>query len=134
MCFPRSRSSSAASPALARATKARARKSGCARSISAASRRTSAGEKKLLRSAMPRRPRRRRSYDILSAMKLPFQPPLEPMLAKAADGLPPGDGWLFEPKWDGFRTIVWKDGAELLIQSRDEKPMNRYFPELLGPL
>ena len=56
------------------------------------------------------------------------------MLSSAADGLPEGDGWLFEPKWDGFRTIVFRDGDEVMLQSRDEKPMNRYFPELAGPL
>jgi ATP-dependent DNA ligase len=67
-------------------------------------------------------------------VKLPFEPPLEPMLAKAADGLPEGDGWLFEPKWDGFRAIVFRDGNESYIQSRDLKPLNRYFPELEAPL
>jgi ATP-dependent DNA ligase len=67
-------------------------------------------------------------------VKLPFEPPLEPMLAKAADGLPEGDGWLFEPKWDGFRAIVFRDGDESYIQSRDLKPLNRYFPELEAPL
>ncbi|HVH31168.1 MAG TPA: ATP-dependent DNA ligase [bacterium] len=67
-------------------------------------------------------------------MRLPFAPPLEPMLSSAADTLPEGDGWLFEPKWDGFRTLVFRDGEEILLQSRDGKPMNRYFPELLGPL
>src|SRR5437773_1543271 len=56
------------------------------------------------------------------------------MLSVAAEGLPSGDGWLFEPKWDGFRTLVFRDGDEILLQSRDEKPMNRYFPELLAPL
>ncbi len=56
------------------------------------------------------------------------------MLSAAADRLPEGDGWQFEPKWDGFRTLVFRDGAEFLLQSRDEKPMNRYFPELLEPL
>ena len=56
------------------------------------------------------------------------------MLSHAADGLPNGDGWLFEPKWDGFRTIVFRDGDEFLLQSRDLKPMNRYFPELIAPL
>jgi ATP-dependent DNA ligase len=67
-------------------------------------------------------------------MRLPFQPPLEPMLAKAADALPDGPGWLFEPKWDGFRAIVFRDGGETYIQSRDLKPLNRYFPELEAPL
>jgi ATP-dependent DNA ligase len=56
------------------------------------------------------------------------------MLSTAADRLPEGDGWLFEPKWDGFRTLVFRDGGEIMLQSRDEKPMNRYFPELVEPL
>src|SRR5438552_1564146 len=56
------------------------------------------------------------------------------MLSSAADALPVGDGWQFEPKWDGFRTLVFRDGDDILLQSRDEKPMNRYFPELLAPL
>src|SRR5262245_1174349 len=56
------------------------------------------------------------------------------MLSSAAERLPTGDGWLFEPKWDGFRTLVFRDGPEILLQSRDEKPMNRYFPELEAPL
>src|SRR5213595_66297 len=67
-------------------------------------------------------------------MRLPFAPPLAPMLSSAADALPEGEGWLFEPKWDGFRTLVFRDGSEILLQSRDEKPMNRYFPELVEPL
>src|SRR6184192_1804248 len=67
-------------------------------------------------------------------MRLPFVPPLVPMLSKAADALPDGDGWQFEPKWDGFRTLVFRDRGEIFLQSRDEKPMNRYFPELLAPL
>ena len=68
------------------------------------------------------------------SVHLPIDPPLEPMLAKPADGLPSGDGWLFEPKWDGFRAIVFRDGDEVLIQSRDLKPLDRYFPELAAPL
>src|SRR5215510_180293 len=56
------------------------------------------------------------------------------MLSSAAAALPGGDGWLFEPKWDGFRTLVFRDGDEILLQSRDERPMNRYFPELVAPL
>ena len=67
-------------------------------------------------------------------MHLPFEPPLEPMLAKPSNGLPEGDGWLFEPKWDGFRAIVFRDGDEVLIQSRDLKPLDRYFPELAAPI
>ena len=56
------------------------------------------------------------------------------MLAKRVEELPEGDGWVFEPKWDGFRALVFRDGEEIYIQSRDEKPLNRYFPELLTPL
>jgi ATP-dependent DNA ligase len=56
------------------------------------------------------------------------------MLAKAAAGLPDGEGWLFEPKWDGFRALIFRDGDEVLIQSRDLKPLDRYFPELAAPL
>ncbi|HEY8238224.1 MAG TPA: ATP-dependent DNA ligase [Candidatus Limnocylindrales bacterium] len=67
-------------------------------------------------------------------MNLPFDPPIEPMLAKPADALPQGEGWLFEPKWDGFRALVFKDGDEVYIQSRDLKPLDRYFPELAAPL
>jgi len=58
---------------------------------------------------------------------------MEPMLAKAVSGLPEGDGWLYEPKWDGFRAIVFKDGDEVVTQSRDLKPLDRYFPELARP-
>ena len=56
------------------------------------------------------------------------------MLAKRVDELPSEGDWVFEPKWDGFRALVFRDGDETLIQSRDEKPLNRYFPELLDPL
>ena len=67
-------------------------------------------------------------------MRLPFAPPLEPMLSHSADALPADEGWQFEPKWDGFRTLVFRDGDEVLLQSRDTRPMNRYFPELIAPL
>ena len=56
------------------------------------------------------------------------------MLAKRSAALPAGGHWLFEPKWDGFRTLVFRSGPELLLQSRDLKPLNRYFPELTAPL
>src|SRR5947207_8457801 len=56
------------------------------------------------------------------------------MLAKRVGELPEGEDWIFEPKWDGFRALVFRDGGEILIQSRDEKSLNRYFPELLDPL
>jgi ATP-dependent DNA ligase len=67
-------------------------------------------------------------------LHLPFEPPIEPMLAKAVDGLPTDDGWLFEPKWDGFRALVFRDGDTIYTQSRDLKPLDRYFPELAAPL
>lgn len=67
-------------------------------------------------------------------MNLPIQPPIEPMLAKAVDALPADDGWLFEPKWDGFRALVFRDGPDVYTQSRDLKPLDRYFPELADPL
>ena len=56
------------------------------------------------------------------------------MLAKPQPQLPTGDGWRYEPKWDGFRALVFRDGPELFLQSRDLKPLDRYFPELLDPL
>ena len=56
------------------------------------------------------------------------------MLAKRVSELPTEGNWIFEPKWDGFRVLVFRDGDEILIQSRDEKPLNRYFPELIDPL
>jgi ATP-dependent DNA ligase len=63
-----------------------------------------------------------------------LEPPIEPMLAKLAHELPDGDGWLFEPKWDGFRALVFRDGERVYLQSRDLKPLDRYFPELAAPL
>src|SRR6185369_9466163 len=65
----------------------------------------------------------------LQAMTIP-EPPIEPMLAKIADELPQEPGFLFEPKWDGFRAIVFRSAADVYIQSRDLRPLNRYFPEL----
>jgi ATP-dependent DNA ligase len=67
-------------------------------------------------------------------MELPVKPTILPILAKRVGELPPGDNWIFEPKWDGFRAIIFRDGDEVFIQSRDEKPLNRYFPELAAPL
>lgn len=67
-------------------------------------------------------------------MNLPVNPPLLPMLAKRVDEIPAEGDWIFEPKWDGFRVLVFRDGDEILIQSRDEKSLNRYFPEALEPL
>jgi ATP-dependent DNA ligase len=65
---------------------------------------------------------------------LPFKPPIQPMLAKLANDIPEGNSWLYEPKWDGFRAIVFRDGDKVYIQSRDLKPLDRYFPELAEPL
>jgi ATP-dependent DNA ligase len=59
-------------------------------------------------------------------------PPIEPMLAKLAEELPSGEAFLYEPKWDGFRAIVFRSQSEVLIQSRDLRPLDRYFPELHG--
>ena len=59
-----------------------------------------------------------------------MNPPVLPMLAKRVGELPSGDTWIFEPKWDGFRALIVSGWGEILIQSRDEKPLNRYFPEL----
>jgi ATP-dependent DNA ligase len=61
-------------------------------------------------------------------------PPILPMLAKRVSEIPLGGTWIFEPKWDGFRALVFRDGDEILIQSRDSKSLNRYFPELLEVL
>jgi len=69
-------------------------------------------------------------------MDLPVMPPVAPMLAKATDALPeaePGT-YYFEPKWDGFRCIAFRDGEEVVLGSRNERPLTRYFPELLDPL
>lgn len=67
-------------------------------------------------------------------MKLPITSPLDPMLAKRTDALPSGDDWIFEPKWDGFRIILFRDGDDWLLQSRDRKSLGRYFPELQQPV
>src|SRR6266850_7186697 len=68
------------------------------------------------------------------SMQLPVNPPILPMLAKRVGELPTTGAWIFEPKWDGFRALVFRDKDEIFIQSRDEKPLNRYFPELIEPL
>src|SRR5579859_3834733 len=70
----------------------------------------------------------------MGTMHLPVNPPVLPMLSKRIDALPAAGTWIFEPKWDGFRTLIFRDGDEILIQSRDEKPLNRYFPELFEPI
>lgn len=66
-------------------------------------------------------------------MSLPLEPPIEPQLARGKPELPDGDGWSYEPKYDGFRALAFVDGDELLLQSRGGKPLQRYFPELRFP-
>jgi ATP-dependent DNA ligase len=65
---------------------------------------------------------------------LPLEPPLKPQLARSASDLPTGDDWRYEPKWDGFRTVVFRDGDDVQLQSRNGRPMNRYFPEIAPDL
>jgi ATP-dependent DNA ligase len=68
-------------------------------------------------------------------VQLPVQPPIEPMLAKAQAKVPPDAGvWSYEPKWDGFRALVFRDGDEVVLQSRNGKELGRYFPELVDSL
>lgn len=67
-------------------------------------------------------------------MALPVTPPVKPMLAKAVNGIPDRDDLVFEPKWDGFRCIVFRDGDEVILGSRNERPLTRYFPEMLDPI
>src|SRR5688500_9081762 len=67
-------------------------------------------------------------------MNLAVNPPVLPMLAKRVGELPPGEGWIFEPKWDGSRSLISRHWYGLSMQSRDGKPLNRYFPELVDPL
>src|SRR3954452_12489415 len=67
----------------------------------------------------------------MTAVTLPLTPPIAPQLAKSAKDLPEGNGWVYEPKWDGFRTIVFRDRDDIYLQSRNGKPMNRYFPEVV---
>lgn len=67
-------------------------------------------------------------------MSLPLKPPIKPALARAAKELPEGDEWRYEPKWDGFRTIAFRDGDSVYLQSRGGKQMNRYFPDVEAQL
>src|SRR3954452_2184536 len=64
-------------------------------------------------------------------MALPVSPPVAPQLARSAKALPEGADWRYEPKWDGFRTIVFREGDRIQLQSRNGRPMNRYFPEVV---
>jgi ATP-dependent DNA ligase len=65
-------------------------------------------------------------------MDLPVMPPVKPMLAKSVADVPDGAGFLYEPKWDGFRCIVFRDGDEVELGSRNEKPLTRYFPDVVA--
>ena len=67
-------------------------------------------------------------------MTLVVPAPIKPMLAKRVSALPDGEGWLYEPKWDGFRALLFRDRDEWHLQSRDLKPLGRYFPELRQPI
>src|SRR6478752_8836355 len=71
-------------------------------------------------------------------MRLPVMPPVKPMLAKSVKQMPmptdAPDGLLYEPKWDGFRCIVFRDGDDVELGSRNERPLTRYFPEVIEPL
>src|SRR5262249_11014518 len=67
---------------------------------------------------------------VMAATAFPIDPPIEPMLAKLAAEVPAADGFMFEPKWDGFRALVFRGGGDVFIQSRDLRPLDRYFPEL----
>ena len=74
-------------------------------------------------------------YVSMETVDLPVQPPIEPMLAKAQAKVPDEPGvWSYEPKWDGFRALVFRDGDEVVLQSRSGKDLGRYFPELLDAL
>jgi len=67
-------------------------------------------------------------------MPLPISPPLSPQLARSRTTLPEGDGWAYEPKFDGFRALVFADGGDIVIRSRNDKPLDRYFPEVVASL
>src|SRR6187397_1383418 len=66
-------------------------------------------------------------------MALPLRPPVLPQLARPRKTLPTGEGWVYEPKWDGFRALAFVDGGEVYLQSRNGRPLTRYFPELEFP-
>jgi ATP-dependent DNA ligase len=72
--------------------------------------------------------------DTVGPVDLPLTPPINPMLAKAVHDVPRAEGLLYEPKWDGFRCIVFRDGDEVELGSRNDRPLTRYFPDMPGPL
>src|SRR5918992_3310426 len=69
----------------------------------------------------------------MMAVSLPLTPPVLPQLARPSKTLPEGEGWAYEPKWDGFRALAFVDGDDVYLQSRGAKPLRRYFPELVFP-
>ena len=92
-------------------------------------------------------PRKRKSADVGSAavpaeqltqafpkLSLPIQPPYPPAEAKSVDSLPHESGWLYEPKWDGFRCLAFRQGDEVVLQSKAGQPLGRYFPEIVAAL
>jgi ATP-dependent DNA ligase len=78
----------------------------------------------------PSPPRKKTEDPVFAPGTFAIDPPIEPMLAKLAEAIPSGDHFLFEPKWDGFRAIVFRGADDVYIQSRDLRPLDRYFPEL----
>ena len=72
--------------------------------------------------------------DTPPSLDLPIAPPIDPMLAKLARTVPLGEGWRYEPKWDGFRCLVFRDGDTVYLQSRNARPLNRYFPDIVEAL
>src|SRR5579864_6315471 len=92
-------------------------------------------------------PHKRKSPDVGSAavpaeqlaqafpkLNLPIQPPYPPAEAKSVESLPPESGWLYEPKWDGFRCLAFRRGREVVLQSKAGQPLGRYFPEIVAAL
>ena len=73
------------------------------------------------------------SLNSIVPVALPLKPPIEPQLALSRKQIPDDDGWVYEPKYDGFRSIAFVDGDELFLQSRSGRPLARYFPELVFP-
>src|SRR5258707_12155315 len=67
----------------------------------------------------------------MPSLKLPIPLDMEPMLSAPGEGIPKGDSWEYEPKWDGFRTLVFRDGDKVELISRGSRPMTRYFPEVV---
>src|SRR5262249_44452890 len=73
-------------------------------------------------------------YDRRCCMTLKLRPPVEPMEALAVDEVPRGDQWQYEPKWDGFRCLAFRDGDQVYLQSKSGQPLARYFPDLVDSL